>query len=356
VGEVEIAYEPTSLVKIDGVAASPADLAVGQVVEVVARGRGNELGAREIAVQHIVGGPITRVSSDGSDIDVIGQRVRLTPATRGDDPSAGRARLAVGEFVRVSGMRDADGTIVASRVALGGDEVARLAGPVDGVGPGMIAVAGTPVVVPERLELSAGDEIRVAGSWDGDRLVASSVEPLPRLPFGGRVARVDVEGYARVSAAGELRVGPYRFAGSSDAVAAVSDLDPRTPVRVEVSVRDGRAVIERIDSVPNLPPRPDARDARGPGHWDGGDRGARDDFNTEIDARPPREGRGGMPDGARGPADVGSGPPDRPARPVDVRPPIDARPPERPPHAGPPPIDRPELPARPERPPRPGRP
>src|SRR6185295_2368871 len=173
---------------------------------------------------------------------------------------------------------------------------------------------------------------------------------------GGRVARVDVEGYARVSAAGELRVGPYRFAGSSDAAAGFSDLDPHVPVRVELSVRDGRAVIERIDSLPNLPPRPDARDGRGPAHWDGGDRGARDDFNQDLDARPPREGRGGMPDGARGPADVVSGPPDRPARPVDVRPPIDARPPERPPHAGPPPIDRPELPSRPDRPPRPGRP
>lgn len=341
VGDVEIAYDDASVVKIDGQRGVAADLAVGQVVEILASGSGDDLGAREISVRHVVSGPVTRAAGEGGVLEVIGQKVRLTSATRGDvgdDQASAIGELAPGTFLRVSGLRQADGTIVASRVVRGGNTV-QLSGPLESIGPDHVTIAGTTVRTVPSPEWVAGDEVRVSGSWSEDHVSATSAERVPRVPFDGRAGRVDVEGYPLVTAGGELRVGPYRFEVPRDSVAALPDVASRAPIRIEAAVREGRAFVERIVAAPELPPRPDGAQARPPGYDRVGDPGGRD---------APRADR---PDAMAPRPDAHIDPPNRPDRPDPVRPP------DRPPQLDrPPPPARPELPSRPDRPPRPGRP
>ncbi len=337
VGDVEIHYDARSAVRIDGRSASAADLAVGQVVEVVANGSGDELTARQIGVRHVVAGPVTRVDADRNEIDVIGQTVRLAAATASD--------FTVGSTVQVSGLRQADGVIAASRITAGAADVAWLSGPVASPSADEIAVAGTPVRVTDGTVLSAGDEVRVTGRWDGSRLVASGVDRLPSLPFDGRVSRLDIEGFAGAVQAGQLRVGGYVFDVSPAATADLPAADAR--VRIEAVVDGHRAVIERVGAMPDLPPRP-ARP---------GDAASMRPMHPPADnGRPPGDGGGrasGPPDGAR--PDFAARPdrPDRPGGPgIPDRPPPIERPPipdrvvvpERPPR-----IERPDRPERPGR-------
>ena len=91
VGGVEIHYARRHAVEIDGQPATTAPLAVGQVVEVIAGGTGSEVRAQQISVRHVVSGPVTRIDAERNEIDVIGQTVQLSPATRaggsgGDTP------------------------------------------------------------------------------------------------------------------------------------------------------------------------------------------------------------------------------------------------------------------------------
>lgn len=354
VGGAEIHYDAASAVQIDGQPASAADLAVGDVVEVLASGTESDLRAQQIAVRHVVAGPVTRIAADRNELDIMGQTVRLSPSTRGDgDNLATAGEFALGGFVRVSGMRQPDDVIVASRVTRSGDELARLAGAVEIDDAGGITIAGTPVRLAAGSALAAGDELRVDGSWDGERLLASSVERIASIPFGGRVGRVAIEGYASLAPAGQLRVGPYRFDVSRAAGDVLPELAADVRIRVDAVVRDRRAIIERIDAAPELPPRIDPR----PGAGLGG--------NVDTDAPGDQAVHGGheRPPGRDGHDGHGSFPSDRPegmgAAERLERPerPGGAQPPERPPRIErPASMSRPDLPARPERPERPDRP
>ena len=351
VGEVEIHYDDATSVRIDGEPATAAQLAVGQVVEVVAGTSGSELTARSIAVHHVVAGPVSRIDSERGELEVMGQTVRVSAATGGGGQAAA-ADFPPGTFVQVSGMRAADGIVVASRVTRGETPIARLEGPLASAPTGELRIAGTPVGAGGDIRLSAGAEVRVAGRWDGSRLVASSVEAIPRVPFGGHLARIEVEGYPTLSPGRGLRVGPFLFElPSSTAAGTLSRLGRNAPVRVRAAIRNRRAVVEQVDPAPARPPRPAARPdgmhERNDGPAGGSAmEGPPHDAPEEPGSRDIDVPRPAPPDA---PA---AGAPPRPARPDRAAPPPIARPP----HIDrPPPLPRALIPERPPRPPRPGR-
>ncbi|MBX3026837.1 hypothetical protein KF840_18165 [bacterium] len=356
VGGVEIHYDADSPVRIDGRAASAAELAVGQVVEVVASGRGDELTARRIGVTHLVAGPVTAVDAARNQIEVIGQTVRLSAATRGaGDGAAAASDFAPGAVVQVSGLRQADGAIAATRVATGRPELAWVSGTAADPTADTVAISGTPVRVSDGGALASGEEVRASGRWDGRQLIAERLDRLPALPFAGRVGRLEIEGFASIAAGDQLRVGCYVLEVPAGAAAEMLPAATGAErVRVEAVIDGGRAVVQRLDVAPPLPPRPqsigDGSAARPP-RQPPPDRG-----------RPPAVGPGrdeprpGPPDGARPEAVMRPDRPQRPARPdLPDRPPIERPPlPERPPVPERPPI--PERPPRIERPFRPERP
>ena len=168
-------------------------------------------------------------------------------------------------------------------------EVSRLTGPVGRVASGTVDVAGTAVGFESGGTYSLGDEVRVAGRWDGTRLVAASIETLPRVPFDGRVARVEIEGYARPESGERLRVGPFLLDLPADG-AIGSDFAPDTPVRIHAQVRDRRVIVERIGVSERVAREPTTRCRRRP---EGpSERGARTAGRCRIHAsRPARPDR-----------------------------------------------------------------
>jgi len=335
----EIHYDAASAVRVDGQPASLASLAVGEVVAVIASGAGSELYAQRIDVEHIVAGPLTRVASAGDEIEVLGQRVRILATTR-NELAAATTDVALGTVITVSGMRQPDGRIAASLLRRSDDSLARLSGPVTDVSANRLAVAGTEIdLASAGTALALGDEVRVVGRWANDRLIASGLTSIPRLPFDGRVARLQVEGFAAPAAGGALRVGPYVFDLPDSAIDGRGRAQlPDARVRVDAVLRDRRAIIERIVSAPDPPLRPDPQ--------------ARPDnaLHSAVDGAGADVGGAGRAAAAPPPrppiADDSAAPPrpDRPDRPAG------AQPPERPPRLERPPIDRGAIPDRPPRP------
>ncbi len=375
VGTTEIRYGTDTAIEIDGQQAGAAALAVGQVVEIVAHGSVPQLRAQRISVQYIVSGPVTGVDSGGGWIEVLRQRVQLSQATRLDLVSNGElvaaSKLTPAAWVRVSGMRRADGVIVASRLsAAEPDERVRLSGRVSRTDGGELEVAGVPVRSAARLTLGLSDEVRVVGRWVGQVIAADSVEAVAAIPFSGRAARLDIEGYARAAAtSGGIYLGPFLVEVPKDVAASSASFlkDQDIRLHVQAIVRGQHVVAERVAPAADLPLAPERQPGRS--HVPGSGGGSRED----------KQGHGGEGAGHHGPQVQGGPEPgvDRgDPGPGDMSPPHGGGMPPRPDVAVPPgpgaadqPMmehygmpdgsQRPEPPPRPERPeppPRPERP
>ncbi len=370
VNGVEIHYGADTPVQIDGQPATAGQLAVGQVVEVTASGTASDLQARHIAVRHVVSGPVTRLDAERAEIEVMGQTVLLSPLTRvGDGESAAVATaFPLESSVQVSGMRRDDGAVEASRINRVDTPAVQVVGPVTKVDSGMVWVAGTAARTNSAAAIAVGDEVQVAGHWDGAAIRAASITAIPRVPFDGHVTHVNIEGFARPIAAGQLQVGSFAVELLPAAVQEVQQASTlETRIRIQAVIENRHVLVERIRVMDELPPLPPLwpRDAGG---WGGGRPG---DARNTVGVSPPDPSR---PGDARGPSahdgwaakpDSGAAappvpiwgdqpsvpqPPDHSAIPqVPDRPPPPPQPPDRP--AMPQVPDRPPLPQRPDRPP-----
>ncbi len=210
VNGLEIAYDAATPVDMDGEAVAPDALAVGQVVEVLAAGEGDRVTARSISVRHALVGPVEEVDATAGSLRVLGQTVRLAADAPAGDVDL--AALRAGDTIAVSGLRDGDGAVLASRLdrRARGTEVL-VSGPVQEVAPGRIVVAGTPVALPPgavKAGIAPGDVVRLRGRWTGREVAARALRREPAVPFGGRVRRLVVEGIVAGPVRGDrLRLG-----------------------------------------------------------------------------------------------------------------------------------------------------
>ena len=184
VNGVEVAFDEAAPVLVDGARQTTDALLAGQVAVIAAEPSANGLRARSVAVRHEVTGPVQSVGPDG--LVVAGQRVRT-----------GKAAPAVGSWVSVSGLRDPEGTIHASRIdpAAPGVITVTVSGPLerDGGtvrigalrlrGGGALPVAGTPVTV--------------SGTLQGRVLVVHRLALDPVLPDRTELGRFLLQTYAR---------------------------------------------------------------------------------------------------------------------------------------------------------------
>ncbi len=112
---LEVALAPATVVAVDGVPATATALRAGQLVALRAADAAEAPRADALAVRHEVVGP---AHDEGSGVlEVAGQRVLVGPETRG------ALHPAPGAVVAVSGLRDATGAVVATRVDLYGAAV-----------------------------------------------------------------------------------------------------------------------------------------------------------------------------------------------------------------------------------------
>ena len=219
---LEIAYDPSTPLTVDGEPDTQGALRIGQLAAIVASDD-HGLRAVSIAVQHEVSGPVTAVSAgaapDSRTAVVAGQRVAIGTGTDG------LRTVHPGDWVAVSGLRQPDGTITASRI----DQ--QTPGPVLVRGPATPSAGGwrigdLPVRPPAGISVAPGQSITARGTIVDGTLAAATARPDvlasdPAAFFGGQVRRMVIEGY--VSAAdGRIRLGRGSFATSGAGIAAAA--------------------------------------------------------------------------------------------------------------------------------------
>lgn len=339
VNGLEVHYDVATPVTANGMASAADRLAVGQVVAIEAGPSARGLEARRISVLHAVAGPVTEVRAGEGVIRVMGQKVRLGSDTR----IAGQAiaSLRAGDTVQVSGLRNRQGEIEASRV----QAVAELAehsviGPLQRGGRDDLAVDDT-LIHGVGSGLRDGTEALVRGRWTGERMDGTAIQGDPARSAIGAADRVVIEGLVR-SESGELRVGEFPLSLSSDTRYAGGN-DLRTDQRVRISGRldrDGRVRVDRVEVE-----RREASTSRRGGEDARGSGSSGDDARGEDRDR---SGRGGGDRSDRDARDERGSGGDRGERPERAERPERPEKPERP--------ERPERPEKPEKPERPERP
>ncbi|GEM_PF-3822127 len=234
VNGARVEYTEDVPVRVDEVVASAADLAVGQVVRVVTRTEGDRKIAVEVAVEHAVVGPVTRVREEG--FTVMGQAVVSDAKVRGS--------VEVGDRVAVSGLRREDGAVVASRVVSAAPEAPDLVRGAVADAPGGFRIGNTRVSPPDGSEVRPDERAVFAGRWDDGegRHLAERHAPAPRAPDDART--IEVEGYVRADAGGGLSVGGVALDPS--VVSSTLSVGDRVRVRVERGPRGGPPRIDRI--------------------------------------------------------------------------------------------------------------
>ena len=206
VNGLEVAYTPSTPVTVDGRADPDATPRLGQLATIVAT-EDNGLHAVSIDLRHEVSGPVTSVSPDGETLVVAGQTVTIDSATEGP------RTVHSGDWVAVSGLREPDGVIAASRIDPGmpGTVLVRgTATPGQMPGPGGWRIGDLSVQPPNGARVAPGANITVRGTMVNGGLSDTTVDPDvlsadPAAFFGGHVRRMVIESY--VSAAG----GHVRF-------------------------------------------------------------------------------------------------------------------------------------------------
>jgi hypothetical protein len=246
VNNFEIDYPAGTQAKSDlDEAIDAKSLRIGQVVEIEAEGQGEHLRARRIGVRYEVSGPIESIDRASGNIRVLGQTVATGQSAAGQpgSPGSGSAgNLVAGDTVKVSGLRRADGVIVASLIDKADPrKPVWLRGHVDKADENGFTLNGVRVTPsgPDRaLKPAAGEEIGILGVYSQGRLAPARIARLPKVPFEGRTARLSIEGYVA------SRGGKEQFLGglSLDPRATAGDLRPGSRVIIEGRMGNGRFV------------------------------------------------------------------------------------------------------------------
>jgi hypothetical protein len=220
---LEVHYAANTLVTSNGLPASTADLAVGQVVTIDAAGDGkhdDEFSGVRVSVLNAVVGAVSAVDAAAKSLQILGQTVRVTPQTLIADSTGIKTFdfLQVNALVRVSGLRLANGDIVASRVetALSLAQ-ASVVGPVTQRDADGFSIYGLRIANGDVTGASAvaGGEVMVSGRLDGSTLRPERVALSPSLSFAGDIDHLVLEGYIGSASSTQISVGGVKVALSA---------------------------------------------------------------------------------------------------------------------------------------------
>jgi hypothetical protein len=227
VNGMEIRYDDSAPVDIDGSASSAAALRAGQLVAIQAEGPASAPYARTISVRSAVAGRIEALELGSGMLTIGGQTVLVPEGTWGAN------RFGLGDWVKVSGLRRADGTIVASRLDAAPAGVLAARGKV--VREGDVARVGNLVLPgPMAAAVKDGQFVVVSGDYAAGKGRVGTIAPDTLLPnpgdyFGAAASRLIVQAFVQVNKGSVSMNGVKVSAGpvvsgqaSHDGIAVVS--------------------------------------------------------------------------------------------------------------------------------------
>jgi hypothetical protein len=211
VNGIEVKYDAQTPVADNAAVANSTDLAIGQVVTIEASENNDEYRANKISVVDAVAGQITSFDMSVGKLNVLGQTVDVTPKTIIHDPqkTQGDLQLNPGDYVKISGLRLANGEIVASHIErTNAFAEPNLVGPITRKNGNLIEIYGLQILTGENTRLSTGQEILVYGKLVGGVLLAREITPSPASQLYGKTGQIRLQGYLSGSASeGSVRVG-----------------------------------------------------------------------------------------------------------------------------------------------------
>lgn len=202
----EVALPAEVPVLVNAHPAAPNALRAGQVAVIVADDSAG-LSARRVDIRYEVIGQVDR--RDGDHLRIAGQSVTLTPDTWGVRPNPG-------DWIAASGLREQDGTILATRLELATDGPVLvhgiLADPSGGSRSGDLRLDALPVARTPQTEMLLGQPVTISGAILHGALIPLAVAPDllladPGAYFGPAIGTVLFEGFAVVQG-GRVRLGP----------------------------------------------------------------------------------------------------------------------------------------------------
>nr|WP_294518734.1 DUF5666 domain-containing protein [uncultured Rhodopila sp.] len=197
---LEVRLDKNLSVSVNGAAATVKQLRAGQVVAIEAAGQETAAHsvdqAKMVSVRYEVSGPIEAVDTAAGAMVVAGQRVIVLPTTW----VAGR--FALGNWTTVSGLRQPDGTIMASRLDRGRIGTLFVRGQIiresDTTRIGGLVLHGSAVTI-----IRAGAFVSITGRYGERTAEVKSIDadPLAEDPagfFGNSAGQVILQAFVRV--------------------------------------------------------------------------------------------------------------------------------------------------------------
>jgi hypothetical protein len=212
VNGLELHYAPSTLVTLHGQAATIRELAVGQVVHALARGRGDQLAVQRVQVRHVMVATIQAINPGSQglnprELHVQGRTISLSP------DAVLSSGLAPGVKVAVSGFVGAHGQSVATRLdVVPGNTPDSLTGEVKRNAEGELSVDGV-VLRGQLSKLEPGDTVRAEGHFEQGRMQITRVEREDRIM---PVDRIVIQGSIRHADKSGLSIGNQRFLIDAD--------------------------------------------------------------------------------------------------------------------------------------------
>lgn len=220
VGGQEIHYAPDAAIDTPAGRRTPTALRLGQTVVVRAHSDGDRVQAGHIAIAPVLIGPVQAAGADA--LVALGQPVRIGARTR--LAGFGRAGIAPGDWVAVYGLRGADGSVVATRVARRRPaDWVYLEGPLHRAADGSVHIHGQRLQLPPGAQDAPADGVQaLTGVLAGDGSISvRTLAPAPverlidALPDG---ARLIVEGYVQGETSSDLRLAGIGIRADADAL------------------------------------------------------------------------------------------------------------------------------------------
>jgi hypothetical protein len=212
VNGLELHYSQATPVTLLGKTASSNDLALGQVVRALAKGRGDQLAVQRVQVRHLLIATIQGIKPGGQNLSLGELRAQGRAISLSPDvvlPSG----LAPGVKVAVSGFVGAYGHSVATRLdVVPGNTPDSLTGEVKRNAQGELSIDG--VTLEGRLpKLEPGDTVRAEGHYAQGRMHITRIEREERIMS---VDRVVIQGSIRHADKSGLSIGNQRFLIDAD--------------------------------------------------------------------------------------------------------------------------------------------
>ncbi|MBL1320796.1 MAG: hypothetical protein COA63_007005 [Methylophaga sp.] len=195
VNGIEIHYtSDTPLHRDDQLVTTDNSFAIGQVVAVSVFGTGNEVTATEMHILHTVTGPVSSIDIANNEMEILGQSVQLP--TNSDRINA-NSGVQIGDYIEVSGLRNHQGNIIASRInEISPTSTVSIIGPISEISATNFKIQELTINAAAPQGASLGQEVQATGVLNGDGLTPNTLSLAKENELTANVGGlVSIEGY-----------------------------------------------------------------------------------------------------------------------------------------------------------------